>query len=308
MSTALLTRLPVAEHTPVPSIRQTVLTNLDHIDAYPTLSDTTIRAMAMVNNPDVSSAEVAGLIYRDSVLAAAVLQMANNWMYRGRKVVADVQQAVIRIGLKECGKLLCAIGLRGMAHNHSPAVQKRCEAILRHSLFVAHLASAISRTIHRDYNGAEFTAGLLHDIGRVIACVKAPLDFAIADPIDFAEEESILQRERDQFGIDHCAIGYLFATKNNLPEGIVRVVLNHHRPYEEQLQQELVALVAVADRLGNFAQREHKIAGYDLSNCPFYPFLVQYWPKEQKAALRRALPMIVVQAIRETRQMLKAFS
>jgi putative nucleotidyltransferase with HDIG domain len=308
MSTSLLSRLPVAERVPLASTRQAVLADLERIDNYPTLSDTTIQAMAMVNDPDVPSADVAGLIYRDSVLTAAVLRMANSWTYRGRKAVEDIQQAVLRIGLKECGKLLCTMGLRGLNNHHVPAVQKRCESLLRHGLFVAHLASAISRTVHRDYNGGEFTAGLLHDIGRVIACVKAPLDFAIADPIDYDEDGDILQRERQQLGIDHCAIGYHFATKNELPEGIVRVIFNHHRPEEEQFQQELVALVAMADRLGNFAQREHKIAGYDLSECPFHPFLVQYWPKEQKTALRRALPAIVVQAIRETRQMLKAFS
>jgi putative nucleotidyltransferase with HDIG domain len=307
MLNALLARLPVAERPPVASIRQMVLADLERIESYPTLSETTIRAMAMVNNPNISSKEVAGLIYRDSVVAAAVLRMANSCMYRGHKAVTDVQQAVLRIGLKECGKLLTAVGIRGLHTNHAPEVQKCCDALLKHSLFVAHLCSAMCRTLRRSYDGTEFTAGLLHDIGRVIACVKCPDAFAAADPIDFEEDGQILPREREYLGIDHCAIGYHFATRNNLPEGIVRVLLNHHRPEEEQLQQELVALVGVADRLANFAQREHKVTGYDLSNCPFFPFLVQYWPKEQKSLLRKSIPVIVVQSIRETRKMLKAF-
>jgi putative nucleotidyltransferase with HDIG domain len=307
MSTSLLNQAPPAERLSPTVIRQTVLANLECIDNYPTLSEATIRAMAMVKDPNISTAEVAGIIYRDTILSAAVLRMANNWMFRGKKVVVDVQQAVLRIGLDECAKLLCTLGLRKMSSQQTPAVQARCESLLRHCLFVAHMSAAISRTVRRDYNGAEFTAGLLHDIGRLIACVKAPQDFAIVDSLDYEEDASVLVQERQQLGIDHCAIGYNFATKNNLPEGIVRVILNHHRPEEEQLQQELVALIAVADRLSNFAQREHKVKGYDLSKCPFYPFLVQYWPKEQKVALRRSLPVIVVQAIRETRQMLKAF-
>jgi HD-like signal output (HDOD) protein len=117
MTTALLTRQSSTEYTPPPSIRQAVLSDLERIDTYPTLSDTTIRAMAMMNNPDTSTAEVAGLIYRDTVLAASVLQLANNWMYRGRKEVVDVQQAVLRIGLKECGRMLSAIGLRSMSNS-----------------------------------------------------------------------------------------------------------------------------------------------------------------------------------------------
>lgn len=308
MSTKLLSRPPLGESETPTSIRQSVLADLERIETYPTFSDTTIRAIAMINNPEISSAEVACLIYRDSILAAAVLRMANSFLYRGKKVVADVQQAVLRIGLTECNKLLCAIGLRGLNFNHPPEVQKRVDTLLRHSLFVAHIAASINRTVRRDYAGEEFTAGLLHDIGRVIACVKAPTAFSLVDPLDFDEDGDILGNERQQLGIDHCAIGYNFATKNNLPESLVRVILNHHRPEEEHLQQELVALVALADRLGNYAQRESNIKGYDVSRCPFFPFLVQYWPKEQRSALRRSLPMIVVQAIRDTRRMLKAVS
>lgn len=304
----LLSRIPVAERVPQATIRQSVLTDLEKIDNYPTLSDTTIRAMGMVNNPDVSSAEIAAIIQRDSILAAAVLRMANNWMYRGRREVDDIQQAVLRLGLKECGKLLCTMGLRGLAKNLPPVVHKRCETLLRHGLFVAHLAAGINRNARLKFAGVEFTAGLMHDIGRLIACVKAPFDFAAVDPIDFSEDaEDILQHERQQLGIDHCAIGYHFATKNNLPEAIVRVILNHHRPDDERFQQELVALVAVADRIANFAQREHKITGYDLSECPFYPFLVRSWTTERRDALRMSLNTIVVQSLRETRQMLKAF-
>jgi putative nucleotidyltransferase with HDIG domain len=296
MPSALLTPPPASARPSPASVRQYVLANLERIEDYPAFSATTVRAMAMVNNPEVPSAEVARLIYRDSVLTASVLRMANSWLYRGRKAVEDVQQAVLRIGLKECGKILCAVGIRGMNSKPlSPEVQKRCDALLKHSLFVAHVAAAMSRTVRRDYQGTDFTGGLLHDIGRLIACVRAPEVFPQADPIDLNEADAadLLQRERDHLGIDHCAIGYNFASKNNLPEPLVRIILNHHRPFEEQLQQELVALVAVADRIANYAQREHKVEGYNLDKCPYFPFLVQYWPKEQQAKLRKSVPIII---------------
>jgi putative nucleotidyltransferase with HDIG domain len=308
MSSSLMVRPQVADRIPLASIRQTVLAELERVEGYPTLSDTTLRAMALVQDKDASTAEVAGLIHRDSVLAAAVLRQANNWMYRGKKEVDDIQQAVLRLGLTECSKLLCTMGLRVLSKHHDNGVKKRCEAILRHSLFVAHLATGISRKARLEYAGVEFTAGLLHDIGRVVACVKAPLDFAVADPIDFNEDGDFLQRERLQMGIDHCAIGYQFATKNNLPDGIVRAILNHHRPEAEQFQQELVALISVADRVANFVQREHNIAAYNLSECPYYSLLTRTWAPIKTSEVCRTLPALVVQSIRETRQMLKTVS
>jgi putative nucleotidyltransferase with HDIG domain len=310
MATSLLAPpQPVAQRIPLASIRKNVLDELERIETYPTLSDATIRAMAMVHAVDTSTAEVAALIRRDTVLAAAVLRLANNWTYRGKKEVDDVQQAVLRIGLSECSRLLCTIGMRGMTSSHPPAVQKRCEALLRHSLFVAHLASAANRTAKLGFTGVEFTAGLLHDVGRVVASVKAPLDAPFADPIDYEEEEEIpLQREREHLGIDHCAIGYHFAQKNNLPEGLVRVLLNHHRPHQETFQKPLVMLIAMMDRIANYAQREHKITDYDLAKCPIYPLLADLWTREQRVEFRRSFSVIIVQSIRQTRKMLKAIS
>jgi putative nucleotidyltransferase with HDIG domain len=284
--------------------RRNILTDLDRVDTYPTLSETTIRAMAMVNNSDSSAAEVGAIIRRDGVLAAAVLRRANNWMLGGRKAIDNVQQAVVRLGLVECGKLLCMMGVRAMYNRYPQAVQERCDAVHRHSLFVANLAAGLNKAAGLGYGGVEFTSGLLHDIGRIITCVKSPAD-APAEPAD-RNRKSLLQQERELFGVDHCAVGYQFATRNGLPEPLVRVALNHHRPAEERLQPGLVSLIAFANRIANYAQREHKLTGYHLSACPVLPYLARDWTERQEEALRRHLSAVVVQALRDTRAMLKS--
>ncbi|HEV3437600.1 MAG TPA: HDOD domain-containing protein [Gemmata sp.] len=307
MSSTLLIRVPSTSSSQLvrSNIRQTVLENLDSADAYPTLSDTTIRAMAMMNEENPSMQEVAGIIRRDAVVAAAVLRIANSCMYRGRNTVGDIQKAVLRIGMKECGKIVCSIGLKAISSSCTPEVRNRCDVLHKHSLFVATLASHINRIGRLGFSGIEFSAGLLHDIGRVVACVKAPIESAAVDRLDFQEDEETLIVERNYLGIDHCAIGHQFAVKNNLPEPLAQSILNHHRPQNELSHFELVYLLALADRIANHVQREHNITGYSPSECPLFKELSFSWALERRTSFCRVLPSIVVKAFKETRAMLK---
>jgi putative nucleotidyltransferase with HDIG domain len=270
------------------------------------LSDTTVRAMALASSPDVPASALAAVVRRDGFVATAVLQMANSCRFRGKAAVDDLTQAVVRIGLRECARLITTIGVRRMFDRMNPAAQKACDKLHKHSLFVASIVGGMNRTFALGHPGTAFTAGLLHDVGRMIICARAADLFACADPMDYREEDGLLAREREWLGIDHCAVGYQFATKNNLPEPVVRAVLNHHRPYEENHHQDLVALVATADRLANHCQREHRFEGYDFDNCPAYALLSQFWAEPRKDAFRRAAGRVVVSALRDTRAMIKA--
>ena len=307
MSSILIAReTPAASATPV-AARTAVLDGLDRLESLPPLSDTAVRAMTMVHGSNHSTKDVATLIRRDAVIATAVLKLANSVVYRGRGPASDVQQAVLRIGLRECAKVICLVGVERLYAHCPPTVRWRCDILHKHALFVASLATWMNRVGCLGFTGAEYTAGLLHDIGRLIACVKAPDAAGAADPLDFLEDDDeVLARERAHLGIDHCALGYQFATKNGLPAATVRVILNHHRPFEEQFETALVPLIAVADQVANYAQRKHVIDGFDLSACRAYELLTQTWTVEREGAFRKALPTIVVSALRETRRMLKA--
>jgi HD-like signal output (HDOD) protein len=305
MPATLLTR-PPADRPPRALAARLVVTDLDRVDTYPTLSDTTVRVLAMVNSSDASVAEVSSIVCRDGVVAAAVLRAANTCAIRGAKPIEEVRQAVLRMGLQECCKLLSTMGVKNVYNRYPAAVQERCDVVLRHSLLVARLASGISTAATVGQPGPAFTAGLLHDIGRVVIGVKCGDDAGAHDLVTGEETEAVLKAERDYLGTDHCAVGGQFAARNKLPEGLVRVIEGHHRPADEDAHRELVALVAVADRVVNHAQRKHNVSGYNLAACPHFPALSRGWTAARAAALHKALPGLVVQAIRDTRALLKS--
>lgn len=302
----LLLRAPRPECPSHAAHRKVAVTDLDRADTYPTLSETTVRVMGIANRQDVSVAEVAAIVRRDGVLAAGVLRAANSCAFRGAKEIEDVQPAILRLGLDECCRLLSVMGVKNVYNRCSPAVQERCDAVLKHSLFVARLASGISLDTGTGQPGAVFTAGLLHDMGRLVACVKCPEDSLVGSLLTADETAETLAQERELMGTDHCAIGHQFAVRNKLPETVRQTMLNHHRPGDEEKHRELVALIAVTERMAAHIQRKHNIVGYNLVACPHFPVLARGWTASRAAEFHKALPGTVVQALRDTRTMLKS--
>ncbi|VTT97881.1 Uncharacterized protein OS=Desulfosporosinus sp. OT GN=DOT_5016 PE=4 SV=1: HDOD [Gemmataceae bacterium] len=288
--------------------RLRLLADLERIESYPTLSETAVQVATLLAGSEPSIAEVSSIVRRDTVLTATILRMANTWTYRGNREVEDVQQAVLRLGLQESGRVLTAVGMRRAYSHPSPRVQERCDALFRHGLLVARLSAGAARHVRAVQPGVAFTAGLLHDIGRLVLAVKCPEEVDAGDPLDYAEGRDTIPREREWFGVDHCAIGYQLGLRNSLPEGVVRVVLNHHRPHDEQLQPDLVALVAAMDDVANYAHRERRISGYRLAACPFRDEFAQAMSSAGLARFEQQLPALVVQAVKDVRAMLKALA
>ncbi|MBX9626949.1 MAG: HDOD domain-containing protein [Gemmataceae bacterium] len=290
---------------PLPPIEPDAIRDLGRIESFPTMSDTAVRVIGLANDPDATIAGMAQVIRRDGVVAAAVLKAANSALYRGRYPTEDVLDAVVRLGMRGCTSVVTAFCMKGHYRHPTPDGQAACDGLLRHALFTANIAARANAAADLGFKGEEFTAGLLHDIGRVILCVRSPAGFARADPMTFKEDPRVLAREREMVGLDHCEVGVRFARANKLPESVSEAILNHHFPAADGEHRRLTALVALADRLANHVQREHALKGYAADDCPGFRVLQSRLRPPAAEKLRAAIPGAVVQALRATRHMLR---
>lgn len=310
MSFALFARPKKATDTPPPRKPPggDVFSKLSKLETLPHLSDTTVRAMALANNPDATLAEMAALIRRDGVLAAGLLKIANSARYRGSSDVTDVQQAVMRIGLRGCANILAAAGVKNLYAKMPPAVKVTCENVLRHSLFVGGLATSIARSLRLTLGGDEYTAGLLHDIGRVVMCVHSPdlYEEVWTEGSDAGPE--VRAGETEAFGVDHTAVGLLFAVKNNLPARIGKAIQHHHNPDAESEFRSLAAVVSLADTIANHLQEYRNLEQFDLNAVPAFVMLRRLVVSERTAEFSVALKGLVVDCVRQTRTVLKSLA
>ncbi len=124
---------------------------------------------------------------------------------------------------------------------------------------VASTAEKIAEKSGRSSVKLAYTAGLLHDIGKVI------LDQYIADgsPLFFRnlsqENETFTQLEKKIIGITHSEAGTILAKKWNFSDELSEVIQLHHTPEKAKKDKDLVYIIYLADLL-----MEKFNAGFDL--------------------------------------------
>ena len=208
-------------------------------------------AVELTNDPSFSMAELACLVERDPKLTTELLSLANSPLFAGSSPVSSIHQSIVRLGVKQCRNMILSVCVSGMMKKISIDQEWMRSLLWRHSFMTASACLYLNRTFGLGFQGEEFTAGLLHDIGRTLFAVVDIENFEIADSLNINEGKSQLARETEVFGIDHCEFGAWFATNNQLPESLVEVIRWHHEPSQENPHQKLIALVAASDQVAN---------------------------------------------------------
>jgi putative nucleotidyltransferase with HDIG domain len=225
---------------------------LNNLPPFPAVA---LRAMNVLSGTDTSLRELCDLIRPDPVFAGEILRFANSPLVAFSKEITSVLQASMLLGFRRLRRVVITVGLRSYTDKSStPALQ----ACWRHSVACAMVAERTARwnSIDRDF---AYTAGILHDIGRVALANINPQ--AYADLIERAATDpawDALRCERESFGIDHCCAGRLLVTAWKLPEAFLEITSRHHEPLTHaEDATELVRLSCrLADALG-FAAAQH---------------------------------------------------
>jgi len=249
------------------------------------LSDVARQALEAADNPDCVIADVAGLVERDTRLTAEVLTMANSVAYASPVPIVSLHQAIARLGLQSCKNLILTTSIASMMRKMSLEVEWVREQLWRHSFTTALLSLNLNRQLRCGFQGEEFTAGLIHDIGRTLFASHVPDRFAMFDPLTFDEADDALSLEVEIAGASHCDLGAWFLRHNRLPDPLVAVVQHHHEPEAAPHDQRLVALVAAADHMANHLQRSLGVEEYELAANPALPALARACPRQAMTGL-----------------------
>ena len=191
----------------------------------PSLPTVSARLLGMMGRSDVNLKEISSLIVSDAVLTGEILRLSNSAMFNTRSEVRSILQALAILGTEKVKGLACTVALRSYLGNalQIPAL-KRC---WRHNLATAVVSSEIADWARQD-SGEAYTAGILHDVGRLGLIAVNPgrylqlLDRASAGGGD------LCAYEREAYGLDHAAAGEWLASSWGLPAYIGDAIRAHH--------------------------------------------------------------------------------
>jgi HD-like signal output (HDOD) protein len=234
----------------------------------PMVPGTAAKALQVAQNPECTVAEFANLIETDVKLASEILAHANSVRFACNTPAKNLPAAIVRLGFEQCRHLILTCSAVALMRKLSSGQTWIAETLSRHSFVTALSATYINRGLGFGFHGEEFTAGLIHDLGRLILASCLPEEYTQVDPLDWIESADILQREQQAFHTDHTVVGSWYLLKNNLPNELIEVVRLHHSPQEAKICPPLVALIAVADDMANYMHQRQSSAGYSLRERP----------------------------------------
>jgi HD-like signal output (HDOD) protein len=193
-----------------------------------------IRALQLASNNDIRLRELHEVICADQVFAGELLRLANSPLHGMRSSIKSTLQAAILLGYERLKGLVLTIGIRMyLAKVLQVAALKACWrhslacAIVAEDLAVATFAAKSDTRVYLDKDVA-YTAGMVHDLGRLALAVSRPKPYA--DFLKNTEKEpcNILAQERERFGEDHCQVGRSLTTSWNLPAEFTAIAAHHH--------------------------------------------------------------------------------
>jgi HD-like signal output (HDOD) protein len=203
----------------------------------PTLPPILLRVLETVSDPNSSALDLARIILPDQSLSAAVLRLVNSAAYGFRRRITSVPEAIALVGFAEVRNLsMAATAVRrfGSLPGHAGAVQ-----LWRHALASALAADQLQGVSpFRKTSFCAFSAGLLHDIGKLPLGMLYPEAYSDAVAAASAENAPLYEVEPRFLHMDHAAAGGILAEEWNLPAELVVAIRGHHAPTTPEAGEE----------------------------------------------------------------------
>lgn len=221
---------------------------LKTVDDLPPMPQVAHKARDIIAHEDWSYKDLAEVIETDQAIASRVLKIANSAYYGVSGNVSSIQKASVVLGMKTLNELLTLACAASVLGSELKGYRQESDDFWRHSLAVAMGAKSLAQGKHPNLAEDAFSAGLLHDCGKII------LDQYVLERTEQFEsfmgqgEVSFLEAEKHILGFDHAEIAAEVCEKWSISKKLATAIRYHHSPLETETN-ELVYIVHAADAI-----------------------------------------------------------
>jgi putative nucleotidyltransferase with HDIG domain len=248
-------------------------TRLRALDSLPTLPVVALRIGEVVHSKNASVQQVAEILRSDPATSAKLLRLVNSPYFGIPGGVSDVARAIPFVGFNTLYQLVLSISVLETLRVGASALDAR--ALWTHSLTVATAARELAQEIRFSDPGACFTAGLLHDMGK-IALAKIDPDKLAATYATMRSDGVSLEVAERQHGLTpHDRIGSRLARQWKFPASLATPIEQHHSVHRAEVRDRMIPhlrtiteIVAAADHLSLACQASFENATFEEDGEP----------------------------------------
>ncbi len=236
----------MATHTrPVASAEEVI----QRLKDLPSLPVVVMQVYQAADNPDMSAQQLALIIGRDQGFTVRLLRIANSAYYGMMRQIATIEEAVVVLGISTIKNLALVAATYPLFRRALVGYTLHVSGLWSHSLAVGLVAQAGARAFDVDARSEAFTAGLLHDVGKLV--ISTALTDWMGELSDLVHHYRmpVHEAERELFGFTHEEIGALLVERWNLPPRIAKMVRFHHQSLDQNDPN--CALIEFADYCAN---------------------------------------------------------
>lgn len=211
------------------------------------LPEVCLRIQQLADDPYADISEFAQLVAQDPALTTRLLKLVNSAYFGCSGRVDTISRAVNLVGIAELRNITLAMAalevFGGFEHEHFDLL-----GYWRHSVYTALTARCLARRAGVLHAERLFTAGLLHDIGRLLIFNLLPESAArIRQRTD--QGMDTCEAERAELGFDHAEAGSALLELWRLPKELCVTVALHHAPETAPAARLETAAVHIANQI-----------------------------------------------------------
>jgi HD-like signal output (HDOD) protein len=211
------------------------------------------RILSVLSDPTSSMANLAPLLDKDPGLTARILRRSNSSYYGRRGTITTVMGALPVLGVGQLRDLVLSSSIVNVFQK-LPQTLLSMEEFWKHSVLVGILARELAVVAGIPDPDEVNTAGLLHDVGRLVIIQAMPVEYHKLLLFSRAASKPLVLVEYEHLGFTHAQAGGNLFTTWGLPLSISQAAEHHHRPDQIHRHREIVELVQLADVLAHGLQ------------------------------------------------------
>lgn len=217
------------------------------VKEFPPFPEAASRALKVLDDPDASVGQLISIVEYDQSITANVLKICNSAYYGLTRQIRSLREGLVLLGNSELKNIVLASTTAKFFQKENKGYALDKGELWKHAVACAIIARIVSNRVGRPENPSLFTGALLHDMGKVVLDTFVDRYFEQIIALVKGENYSFLEAESKMLGINHAEVGAKMAESWNFPDDIVRAIRLHHAPEEAPEDDEITALICLAN-------------------------------------------------------------
>jgi len=218
----------------------------------PSLPEIYLRVSEQLEDESVTTQQIGDTLQHDPAIATRVLKLVNSAYHGLPNQVSSVAHAVKLLGRERLRHILRGSLLKGVLSDYDNPVYSMLE-FWQHSIKTAIIARQLAQEVDTfEQPESMFTAGLLHDIGKLVLINRVPEKMLAAEQWMIRKRVDVLTAELMQVGLTHTAVSEALMLHWDLPMLLIDCARNHHESVHDGPNRQATHLIYLANRLSEY--------------------------------------------------------